>query len=171
MKGGRVVFFSYLKTSHVIFPRGPKDPITFWEWEHGTWIHCVSEVIVHPNHPLTFGDWIHRDWHFSAESGGMSLLDLSCICKIWLCACTNTPYSCKNARLPQSQTWRMGPSKTNLLYTTAIFHFHEYGRRGMRVCFIFPKGSHRYTRKVGGMSFSWKKNIAILPSWGVKNST
>ena len=28
---------------------------------------------------------------------------------------------------------------------------------GGGACFIFPKGSHRYTRKVGGMSFSKKK--------------
>ena len=85
------------------------------------------------------------------------------------CPCTYSPYSCRNARLPQSRKWRMGPSKTSLLYTTAIFHFHEYGRRGMRVCFIFPKGSHCYTRKVGVPCLFQKKTslFCLCGEWKI----
>ena len=35
---------------------------------NGTQIHCISKVIVHPNHPLTFGDWIPREFETHASS-------------------------------------------------------------------------------------------------------
>ena len=38
-----------------------RDPITFWEWEHGTQLLYVSEVIGHPNDPL---DKVSRDAFF-----------------------------------------------------------------------------------------------------------
>ena len=31
--------------------------------------------------------------------------------------------------LPHTWKWNMGPSKTTFLYNSAIFHFHEYGRK------------------------------------------